>query len=572
MNSNGVRRLSAIVVIALLVFGLFLALTLDSDFGKVEVKTITISDGDKELSGLLYRPQPASADNPFPAIVIAHGISSSKEMMSSIGLELSRQSIVTLCLDLLGHGRSGGTVNDGTRDPSFGVLAAVQYLEAQPFVDSSRIGLIGHSLGAGAVRATVAADNQIEALVLIAGGLGNIVESPEYGQFNSTFPKNLLVIVGKYDVLFNLTEVTTEELPPMFGTQQEVVQDVTYRSIAAKTARKFVAPATTHLFEPFDSTAISEIVEWMKISLIPQGSAEAEADTRMIYVARESAILFALIGLFGIVFLMLFPVSRILRLETSEIAPVTDTGSKVWKRQAVWGVLNIALFLPMLAAGLAIPFPPLLFGRSIAWWMLAVGLVGTFLNAVKHPRFLAEPELKEKLKQALNRKQIILASALFLMLFTGVSLIEVLFNLDFRIITPIFRILTDSRRIFAFSAFLPFFLAYFLGEGMYLYDHPNLNPQGKLAVLREYGSTIFAKIAPFLAIICLQYLPKLLFDVWILPGFAGFIFEFLWLIVPIFIITTTCSWRFYRNTQKIGAGMMFNTLMMAWVAAAVFPF
>jgi dienelactone hydrolase len=572
MKSNRARLLSAIVVISLLVFGLFFALTLDSDFGKIEVKTITISDGDKELSGLLYRPHSASVDNPFPAIVIAHGISSSKEMMSSIALELSRNSIVTLSLDLYGHGRSGGTVDDGTIAPSFGVLPAVQYLKAQSFVDPSRIGLIGHSLGAGAVRATVTADNQIEALVLIAGGLGNLVESPQYGEFNSTFPKNLLVIVGKYDVLFNLTEVTAEELPPMFGTQQEVVQGVTYGSFVTHTARRFVMPATTHLFEPFDSSAISEIVEWMKTALIPQVSPEAEAELGMIYVTREVAIIFGLIGLFGTVFLILFPVSRILRLEAAESTPVSESVSKIWKRQAVWGVLNVALFLPMLAVGLAIPFPPLLFGGSIAWWMLAVGLTGIFLIAIKRPKFLAELGLKEKLKQAINKKLIILAMVLLLVLFAIVSLIETLFNFDLRIITPIFRILIDPRRIFAFLAFLPFFLAYFLGEGLYLHEHPNSNPQGKLAVLREYGGTVFAKIVPFLAILCLHYLPKLLFDVWILPGFAGFIFEFLWLIVPIFIITTTCSWWFYRNTKRIGTGAIFNALMMAWVASAVFPF
>jgi dienelactone hydrolase len=572
MKSNYVHLFSAIIVMSLLVFGLFFALTLDSDFGRIEVKTIVIKNGDNELSGLLYRPQSASANNPFPGIVVAHGISSSKEMMSSIGLELSRRGIVTLCLDLYGHGRSGGTVDDGRIDPSFGVLGAVQYLKTQPFVDSSRIGLIGHSLGAGAVRATVAENNQIEAVVLIAGGLGNSVESPQYGEFNSTFPKNLLVIVGKYDVLFNLTEVTTEELPPMFGTQQEVVQSVTYGSFAAHTARRFVMPATTHLFEPFDASANSEIVVWMKTSLIPQVSAGTEAELGLIYAARELAILFGLIGLFGTVFLFPFPVSRILRLEASETAFVGESVSRVWKRQAIWGLLNIVLFLPMLAVGLAIPFPPLLFGGSIAWWMLAVGLTGIFLIALKKPKFLVEPDLKEKLKQALGKKHIIFAMALFLVVFAIVSLIEIVFNFDLRIITPIFRILTDPRRIFAFFAFLPFFLVYFVGEGLYLHERRNSDHQGKFAVLREYGGTVLAKILPFLAILCLQYLSKLLFDVWILPGFAGFIFEFLWLIVPIFIITTTCSWWFYKNTKRMGAGAIFNALMMAWVASAVFPF
>lgn len=572
MKSKRMRLFSAIVFLSLLVFGLFFALTLDSDFGRIEVKTIMINNGDNELSGLLYRPQSASANNPFPGIVVAHGISSSKEMMSSIGLELSRRGIVTLCLDLYGHGRSGGTVDDGRIDPSFGVLSAVQYLKTQPFVDSSRIGVIGHSLGAGAVRATVAENNQIEALVLIAGGLGNSVESTQYGEFNSTFPKNLLVIVGKYDVLFNLTEVTTEELPPMFGTQQEVVQGVTYGSFAAHTARRFVMPATTHLFEPFDASAISEIVVWMKTSLIPQVSAGAEAELSLIYAAREVAILFSLIGLFGTVFLILFPVSRILRLEAAETALMGESESRVWKRRAIWGLLNIVLFLPMLAVGLAIRFPPLLFGGSIAWWMLAAGLTGIFLITLKKPKLLAEPDLKENLKQALSKRHLILAMVLFLVVFSIVSLIEILFNFDLRIITPIFRILTDPRRIFAFFAFLPFFLVYFVGEGFYLHEAHSLDHQGGLAVFREYGGTVLAKILPFLAILCVQYLSKLLFDVWILPGFGGFIFEFLWLIVPIFIITTTCSWWFQRNTKRIGAGAVFNALMMAWVASAVFPF
>jgi dienelactone hydrolase len=566
------RLFSAIVVISLLVFGLFFALTLDSDFGRIEVKTIMIKDGDNELSGLLYRPQSASANNPFPGIVIAHGISSSKEMMSSIGLELSRRGIVTLCMDLYGHGRSGGTVDDGTMDPSFGVFAATQYLKAQPFVDSSRIGLIGHSLGAGAVRATVVKDYQIEALVLIAGGLGNSVDSLQYGKFNSTFPKNLLVIVGKYDVLFNLTEVTTEELPPIFGTQQEVIQGVTYGSFDAHTARRFFMPATTHLFEPFDASDISEIGEWMKTSLIPQASAGAEAELSMIYAARELAILFSLVGLFGTILLILLPISRILRLDASESILVGESESRVWKRRAIWGLLNIVLFLPMLAVGLAIPFPPLLFGGSIAWWMLVVGLVGIFLIALKKPKFLAEPDLKEKLKQALSKRHIILAMALFLGVFAIVSLIEILFNFDFRIITPIFRILTDPRRVLGFFAFLPFFSVYFVGEGLYLHEADSLNHQGGPAVFREYGGTVLAKIVPFLAILCLQYLSKLLFDVWILPGFAGFIFEFLWLIVPIFIITTTCSWWFQRNTKRMGTGAVFNALLMAWVASAVFPF
>lgn len=115
----------------------------------MEVKTVSIMDGGVELSGLLYLPINASAQNPCPAVVLAHGISGSKEMMSGIELELSKHGFVVLCLDLFGHGGSGGSVRQGTDDPSFGVLSALKYIRSQPFVNSSAIGLVGHSLGAG---------------------------------------------------------------------------------------------------------------------------------------------------------------------------------------------------------------------------------------------------------------------------------------------------------------------------------------------------------------------------------------------------------------------------------------
>ena len=211
MKNRQVRVLSAIIVAVVFLLGTSTAILLNSDFGKLAVKTVVIDDGDKELSGLLYQPAYASADNSVPAIVIAHGISESKDMMSSLGLELSKRGFVVLCVDLLGHGQSEGTVEDGSNEPSFGVTAAVQYLRFQPFVNSSAIGLIGHSLGGGAIRAAAAEDGHIDAVVLIAGGLGDVAQGPEYGTLNSTFPKNLLVVVGKYDVLFNLTELAPKD-------------------------------------------------------------------------------------------------------------------------------------------------------------------------------------------------------------------------------------------------------------------------------------------------------------------------------------------------------------------------
>jgi dienelactone hydrolase len=87
-------------MVGLLFFGVFVTITIDTSFGAIEVKSISIIDEDLKLRGLLYKPKTAVAENPAAAVVLAHGISGSKEMVSGIGLELSRRGFVALCLDL----------------------------------------------------------------------------------------------------------------------------------------------------------------------------------------------------------------------------------------------------------------------------------------------------------------------------------------------------------------------------------------------------------------------------------------------------------------------------------------
>ena len=577
MKNRQVLVLSAIIVALLFLLGTSTAILLNSDFGKLAVKTVVINDGDKELSGLLYQPAYASAENSVPAIVIAHGISESKDMMSSLGIEISRRGFVVLCLDLFGHGQSEGTVEDGRNEPSFGVAAAVQYLRSQPFVNSSAIGLIGHSLGGGAVRAAAAEDGRIDAVVLIAGGLGDVAQDPEYGTLNSTFPKNLLVVVGEYDVLFNLTELATNELPLAFGTNQTVVSDVLYGDFQSQTARKLFTPATTHLFEPFDSTVITETIAWMQNTFKTALDSEINLNTNLVYVEREAAILAAIFGFFGVGFLAFFAIKGVLGSKQQKDVPTkrfSTLGN--WRLYLVWDALNLALFLPMVFLGFAISFPPLIFGASIAWWMLATGIIGLLLLAKNLPKlFLSRIGVKETLLKAFNRWDWLTAIILFIILFAVASLLETLFGLNLRIIAPIFQAITSVRRLGVFLAFLPFSLAYFVAEGLYLHEfieNKLQRQQGNWVDLGNCVKTVVIKIAPFFCIICLQYLSKVFFNFWILPGTLGFLVEFLWLIVPIFIITTACSWWFNRNTHRVGTGVVFNALLVAWIASVVFPF
>jgi hypothetical protein len=80
------------------------------------------------------------------------------------------------------------------------------------------------------------------------------------------------------------------------------------------------------------------------------------------------------------------------------------------------------------------------------------------------------------------------------------------------------------------------------------------------------------KLLPFGTIVLLQYGSMYLLDVRLLPGIFGFFVEFLWAIVPLFVITTATSWWFNRVTGKIGMGIIFNSLVISWVSASLFPF
>ncbi len=100
--------LSVTILAFLFLGGIWISFQLNTDNGRLEVDTVSIPAGAQRLSGLLYIPSEAHPDKPRPAVVIAHGISSSKESVSGIALELARRGMVSFAIDLLGHGDSGG--------------------------------------------------------------------------------------------------------------------------------------------------------------------------------------------------------------------------------------------------------------------------------------------------------------------------------------------------------------------------------------------------------------------------------------------------------------------------------
>ncbi len=235
----------------------------------------------------------------------------------------------------------------------------------------------------------------------------------------------------------------------------------------------------------------------------------------------------------------------------------------------------MVLYLPMLVFGRVIPVPPLVFGSAIAWWLLAAGIFGLVVILFLVPKFsTVKLDLRAAISDSFDRHGLIVAIGLFALLYFTASVVEALFAENLRIVVPIFNDLMPTKRILMFVMFVPFFLVYFFVEGLYLHELPGWPAQNSVPSSKVFAVSrvIGIKISPYVAVLCVQYVPMFLLGVRPFPGFVGFFIEFLWAVVPFFVVSTACSWRFYRNTSTVGTGAVFNSLLFAWVAAGLFPF
>lgn len=160
--------------LALILVGSALAGLLNSGMGAVNVSRIRFDGGHGELSGLLYMPKDASAQNPKPTVVVTHGYLNSAEMQDANAIELSRRGFVVLALDQYDHGHSALSHENYSDTSFFGVWLpfwlnsmndAVQYMYDQPYVlkddaGNGIIGVTGHSMGGFSSTMALALDEQ----------------------------------------------------------------------------------------------------------------------------------------------------------------------------------------------------------------------------------------------------------------------------------------------------------------------------------------------------------------------------------------------------------------------------
>lgn len=172
-------RLSVLMVVGMM--------SLSACGQKISLMTIEGSKG--RLKAVVHQPKLRNG-KPCPFVVIMHGFTGNKNenLLVQISEGLQERGIGSVRFDFNGHGESDGpfeemTIGNEIADAK-AVLAAVRQLD---WVDSRRIGLLGHSQG-GLITGLLAGElgaAQIKAIVQLAPA-GNISEMAKQGEMLGT--------------------------------------------------------------------------------------------------------------------------------------------------------------------------------------------------------------------------------------------------------------------------------------------------------------------------------------------------------------------------------------------------
>jgi fermentation-respiration switch protein FrsA (DUF1100 family) len=130
--------------------------------GMAEEVSFTSAGDSIRISGWFFGQRGA---RPKPAILLCHGIWTGRRECLPLALRFSAAGYNVLCFDFRAHGLSGGRFTSVGHHETNDVLGAVDYLKQRREVDTSRIGVVGFSMGAAAAIQAAARSPDIAALV-----------------------------------------------------------------------------------------------------------------------------------------------------------------------------------------------------------------------------------------------------------------------------------------------------------------------------------------------------------------------------------------------------------------------
>ena len=133
----------------------FVASQVQSNFGNTAISTqILHSSNNQYVVYDLYKPKSATIKNKAPFIVVVPGFQRSKEALSNIAIELSRRGHVVALIDPYAQGMSSSSKSRRAATTEgygmFALIDSVYNSNEYNYIDKSRLGSTGHSMGGNA--------------------------------------------------------------------------------------------------------------------------------------------------------------------------------------------------------------------------------------------------------------------------------------------------------------------------------------------------------------------------------------------------------------------------------------
>jgi len=561
------RYIVLVLSIIIMLLGTGLAGVTQAGFGTVSVTEVDFKAADdSNIHATLQVPVYATDTDPLPGVVVIHGVIQCKEWLMAFGIELARRGFVTLTIDANGHGNSDAGSGSGA--------AALEYLANLDYVNSSSIGLIGHSMGGGISWAAIEESSVIvDALVLVGAWVSS----------SASYIPNLLVATGSFDSLSSYPRNLTL-LEASFGFT-DIEAGVTYGDFEDGTARRAIFPRTNHLFETVDAVIVSESVEWMKNSL--KGGEEDSHWIPSTDLVFQIWLVGGFISILGVT-LSIFPLLAILAglpiFQDIRKRPSTESAASnktFLGMGAVYALIGLGTFFPLLGVGMFLDFMisfPQRYGLEIISWVLGGSIIAyVVLYLILHLRpglALESSDETETSPVLVNRlmKTFLLAFIAMLWIYGWTLLVDVGLALDFRCFLPGFNDLTGPRALTVPIYFVVLFV-YFIVESKWLIGVMRIKTRDAWSRAQTDWTlkAILIKCGPYFILLIVQYGFGLITGLPLLPGMIGFSFLFFYAFAPWFVITTVFIVWGHHLTGHHYLGPMVNALLFSWIIAAMFP-
>ena len=603
------------ISLALMLVGTIFAGLLQNDFGRVEIRDVTIDTAVGTLTGYLLIPDHEEGEK-LPAVVTSHGYLNNREMQDLNYVELSRNGYVVFAMNAYGHGDSPvltGSAKETVNAEAGGMIDAVEFISTLPYVDVNNIGVTGHSMGGGYTNTTMEYYTNLEKEALASGASASdakALNKISAGVIIGNFPANLLsvsavdgtdgylcdvaVIGGKFDEFyFGMTNgvygkdiLGSDNLKKVVSVQTGIAPTGTIDS-----GKEFVnpdngysfamhVPSEFHAQNHFSITTVDHTVTFFNDKLTSMSDPTPKFQ---VWWLKELFNCVALIGMFMFIvpfakLMMKTPFFSELAVDGVPSIPALKdrkASGKFYRNNVFNSVICMVLTLPVLAIGyvaLQSSFFPQDTTGGIGLWSAVCGLIGLLFLRINFGKFKGKGvELGFIVPKMKWLKTALLAILVVSVTYTMVFIADYIFQVDFRIWTLVVRIFSFDK-IWIAIKYLPFFAVFYIINSMCLARNNFENWSETKQILISMAFNVLG----VMLFLILSYGPVIFQGVTLWAGIPSALVQMAGALIPILVIpfvpilaiAAYLNVKCYKATGNIWLGGLINTILITLITVA----